>query len=646
MIGKFSNLFKDIRIGNMVVKNRFVMPAMVTNFCTPEGAVTDRLIAYLQARAKGDVGLIITEAAFVHSSGKGFSRELGIHSDDLIPGLKKLTEAIHNENGKIAVQLHHSGRQTYTAVTSLPLIAPSPIPCPLCKGVPKEMTKQDIQQLIDAYGEGARRAKESGFDAVEIHGGHGYLLNQFLSPYSNKRADEYGGSLANRANVPLAVVSKVREVVGNEFPILYRISADELVPGGLTIDETTLFAQMLVKNGVDAINVSGSVYESVDSMMSSSTPQGVHMNNASAIRKAIKKKVPVIVVGHFRDPTMMEFCIAEEKADMVAIGRGLLADEALVAKIKAGDLTNIRKCIVCNQGCVGRLGADEDIRCLGNAATGREWKYDLNRKASERKKVLVVGGGPGGMEAARVAALRGHDVVLYEKERKLGGLLNYAILSPLKKQFEDLRKYQINQLEILGVGVKLGSAVDGNVIAQLQPDIVIVATGSHPIIPNIPGLHQKNAKMAEEILSGAEFGQNVVVIGGGAVGCETAEFMAKQGARVTVVEMLSKIAKGMDRPNRRLLMQRLKEKNVLLSVETLLREVKPDGELLLEKESQQKIMKGVDTIVLAVGYKPLTDVDEVLQKKHVPYIKIGDCREVRQVIDAVAEGFQTAYELC
>ncbi|MBN1613061.1 MAG: FAD-dependent oxidoreductase [Deltaproteobacteria bacterium] len=645
-MGTYETLFKPIRIGTMEVKNRFVMAPMVTNYSEKDGSVTDRLVAYHRARAKGGVGLIIVEATYVHPCGKGFSNELGIHKDDLLPGLKKLTGAIHDAGGKIAIQLYHSGRQSYEAVTGLPLIAPSPVPCPVCGGMPKEMTKEDIGQMLDAFGNAARRAKEAGFDAVEIHGAHGYLLNQFLSPYSNQRRDEYGGSFANRARFPLEVLKKVRETVGKDFPVIYRLSAAEHVPGGLTIEDTKAFAGMLVDNGIDAIHVSGGVYQTAAMIIQpAAIPQGVYVDNAVAIKEAISGRVPVIVVGRIKEPSMMEDLVASGKVDMIAMGRGLLADEAFPAKLESGNLTDIRKCIACNQGCIDRLFADVDIGCLGNAMTGREWKYDLDSKAAQKKKVLVAGGGPGGLEAARIAALRGHEVHLYEKSPKLGGLMNYTILAPSKNEFDDLRSFQVGQVEKLGVRVKLGQAVEGNVIDQLKPDVVIMATGSEPIQPDIPGLERLQVKKAEEILAGASFGKNAVVIGGGAVGCETAEFLADRGAKATVIEMLENVARDIGMLEKALLTQRLEEKGVTLLTKTIVREVNPDGNLVLQKEYQQEIMKGVDTVVLAVGYKPVTDLEGVVAGKKVPLLKIGDCVEARKVLDAIWEGFQRAYEL-
>ncbi|MFH1350455.1 MAG: FAD-dependent oxidoreductase [Pseudomonadota bacterium] len=639
-------LFEPLCIGTMEVKNRFVMAPIITNYCEQDGKVTDRLIAYHRARARGGVGLIIAEAGYVHPCGKGYSHELGIYKDELVSGLRRLTDAVHEEDTKIAVQLHHSGRQSHTAITGMPLIAPSPIPCPVCGDMPQEMTKDDIRQTVEAFGNAARRAREAGFDAVEIHGGHGYLLNQFLSLFSNRRLDEYGGSLSNRARLSLEVLKKVRESVGKDFPVLFRISSEEYVPGGLTIEDTKAFARMLVENGVNAIHVSGGVYStSAMIIQPAAVPQGVYVNNAAAIRSAIGRKVPVIVVGRLKEPTVMEAIVAGGKADMIAMGRGLLADEAFPSKLKKGNLSDIRKCIACNQGCVDRLVGGLDIGCLGNALTGREWQYDLDRKAQLKKKVLVAGGGPGGLEAARIAALRGHEVFLYEKGDKLGGLLNYIVLAPFKNEFEDLRSFQVGQVEKLGVRVKLGRAVDGDVIDELRPDVVIMATGSRPIIPDITGLDRTQVKTAEEILSGAPFGENVVIIGGGAVGCETAEFMADRGSEVTVVEMLKGVAQDIGPLERSLLMRRLMNKGVKLSTKTVIREVTQDGGLVLLRDDQQETLKGTDTLVLAVGYRPVMELEKTLKEKKTPYVKIGDCAGVRNAMDAIWEGFLLAYEL-
>ncbi|BBB90222.1 MAG TPA: FAD-dependent oxidoreductase [Methylomusa anaerophila] len=645
-MAKYDKLFETVKIGSMVLKNRFIQPPMVVNYCSSDGHVTDRYIAYIRARAKGGVGMIVTEATYVHSSGKGFINELGIYKDELIPGLKKLTAAVHEEGGKIAVQLYHGGRQTSSATTGMPIMAPSPIPCPFVGEMPKEMTEEDIREIVEAYGEGARRAKDAGFDAVEIHGAHGYLINQFLSPYSNKRSDEYGGSLINRARFPLAVVQKVREIVGPDFPVQYRMSAEEYVEGGLTVEDTKAFSIMLVDNSVNAIHVSGGVYESAAYILPpAAIPQGVYVNNAAAIREAIGAKVPVIVAARLKNPDMMVEIVEAGKADMISIGRTLLADPEFPNKLKTGKLEDIRKCTGCNQGCVDRLLAAQDIGCLGNPLTGHEGEFNLEKKAANKKKVLVVGGGPGGLEAARIATLGGHNVFLYEKSDKLGGLLNCVSLAPHKDEFEELKNFQIAQIEKLGVHVTLNQSVDGAVIDRLQPDVVIMATGSQPIKLKIPGLENVRVKNGEEILFGATFGKSAVVIGGGAVGCETAEFMADKGAKVIIVEMQEEAAKEVGLLERALLLQRLAQKGVTILTGGAAQEVTAKGELIIKRNGGEEILRGIDTVVLAVGYKSVTELEDVLKEKEVPYVKIGDCSKPRKVLDATWEAFHECYSL-
>jgi len=643
----YQHLLEPIRIGSMKVKNRFVMPAMLTNYCGSDGSVTDQFLAYHKARAKGGVGLIITEDAYVHPCGKGFPSTLGIYTDELIPGLKKLTAAIHAEDAKIAVQLYHAGRQTVSAVTGMHVMAPSPLACTFCGEMPHEMTKDDIRQTVEAFGKAARRACDASFDAVDIHGAHGYLLNQFLSPFSNKRTDEYGGSAENRQRFPLEVLKSVREHVASDFPVLFRLSSEEFVTGGLTLEDQMAFAGKLVDKGVDAIHVSGGIYASIPMIIPpAALQQGLYVNNAAAIRKAIAGKVPIIVAGRLKDPDMMESVIADGKADMVSIGRGLLADEAFPAKVAAGRASDIRKCIACNQGCCDRLLAHLPIGCLGNALTGRESQYDLCKKALTKKKVLVAGGGPGGMEAARIAALRGHDVHLYEKNVSLlGGLMRYVVLAPFKAEFGDLLNFQVNRLEKSGVTVKLGQAVDATIIDRLKPDVVIVATGARPIRPAIPGLDRLPVKLAEEILAGAPCGKNVVIIGGGAVGYETAEFLLDRGTKTTVIEILDEVARDVGALEKMLLLQRLMEKGAQFMTKTIVRRITSEGKIVLEKDCKQEALTGIDTVVLAVGYESVTELTQVLTDKNVPFIAIGDCVKPRNILNAVWDGFLTAYDL-
>lgn len=640
----FEKLLQPIKMGGMEVKNRFVMAPMVTNYAGKDGSVTERLKAYYRARAKGGVGLIIVEAAFVDPSGRGYTNELGIYKDDFIDGLKGLVDEVHQFGTKIAIQIYHSGRQSHEILTGGRLIAPSPIPCPVCREEPKEMTKGDIDNMIEAYGQAARRAVASGFDAVELHGAHGYLINQFLSPYSNQRMDEYGGSMENRVRFPLEVLSRVKKETGNASAIIYRMSSEEFVEGGLTLEDTMAFSVILSDNGVDAIHVSGGVYKSSAMIIQpAALPQGLYVEHASAIKKATGNKVPVLVVGRIKDPEMAEDILAQGKADMVVMGRALLADPEMPVKVIEGRLQEIRPCIGCNQGCVDKLLADQDITCLGNALTGREWEFDLDSKASVPKRVLVIGGGPGGLECARVAALRGHSVFLYEKGHKLGGKMNIASIPQFKTEIKELASFLISQVKDLGIHIKMGEEVDERVIDKIEPDLVILATGSLPIKPDVTGV-QNNFLTAEEILTGAPFGRNVFIIGGGMVGCETAEFLADKGAKVTVVEKLDHIATDMGLLTKTLLVKRMKQKGIKIFTKKTVIEINPGG-LILGEDGHNESIDHVDTIVLAMGYKSDIHMPKIIEEKGIPFYRIGDCLEPRNMMEAIHEGFLQAYKL-
>lgn len=644
MMSAFEKLLQPIKMGGMEVKNRFVMAPMVTNYAGKDGSVTERLKAYYRARAKGGVGLIIVEAAFVDPSGRGYTNELGIYKDDFIDGLKGLVDEVHQFGTKIAIQIYHSGRQSHEILTGGRLIAPSPIPCPVCREEPKEMTKGDIDNMIEAYGQAARRAVASGFDAVELHGAHGYLINQFLSPYSNQRMDEYGGSMENRVRFPLEVLSRVKKETGNASAIIYRMSSEEFVEGGLTLEDTMAFSVILSDNGVDAIHVSGGVYKSSAMIIQpAALPQGLYVEHASAIKKAIGNRVPVLVVGRIKDPEMAEDILAQGKADMVVMGRALLADPEMPVKVIEGRLQEIRPCIGCNQGCVDKLLADQDITCLGNALTGREWEFDLDSKASVPKRVLVIGGGPGGLECARVAALRGHSVFLYEKGHKLGGKMNIASIPQFKTEIKELASFLISQVKDLGIHIKMGEEVDERVIDKIEPDLVILATGSLPIKPDVTGV-QNNFLTAEEILTGAPFGRNVFIIGGGMVGCETAEFLADKGAKVTVVEKLDHIATDMGLLTKTLLVKRMKQKGIKIFTKKTVIEINPGG-LILGEDGHNESIDHVDTIVLAMGYKSDIHMPKIIEEKGIPFYRIGDCLEPRNMMEAIHEGFLQAYKL-
>lgn len=617
---RFSKVLEPISIGSMQQRNRFVMPPMVTNYADEKGAVTERLKRYLQARARGGAALIMTEAVYVSQAAKGFQNQLGIHKDELIPGLKELTDSVHPYGAKIAAQLYHAGRQTNSSVTGLAVVAPSRIPCPVKQEMPTELTVAEIKEIVSDFRQAARRAKEAGFDAAEIHGAHGYLLNQFFSPYSNKRTDEYGGSYENRMRFPLEVVKSVREEVGEDFPILYRLSSAEFVEGGLTIEDTKVFAQVLVEAGINALHVSGGVYESSAMIIPpAAVPQGVYAENAAAIKKAIDSAVPVMVVGRIKSPWMAEKIIAEGKADLVAMGRALLGDPNFPNRVAEGRTLAIRRCIGCNQGCIDRLFQDKDIACMINPVTGHEEEYEMAASVAKRK-VLVIGGGPGGLEAARIAALRGHETILYEKEAQLGGQLIIAAKPPHKDEINDLISYLTYQVEAAGVRIIKRMEADLSTVRNIKPDVVILATGAEEIVPNIPGIFQKNVVTAHEVLKGAAaVGEKVVVMGGG-------------------------IALDVGPLTHTLLLKRLADKKIKVLSRSKIIEIAAD-QVRIEEEDGVRIIGGIETVVVAAGTRVRSDLAKAIKQEGFTVYTIGDAVQPRGILEAIHEGFRMAFQI-
>ena len=628
-------LFQPINIGKMKLKNRLVVPAMATSFGAPDGTVSDRLIEYHEARARGGFGLIILEAIAVSPLGRGGPFELGIWNDNFVPGLSHLVDRVHAAGAKIAAQLHHAGRETRSSsIGGQQPVAPSPIPDVVFREMPRELTIKEIKSLVEAHAQGARRAKESGFDAVEIHGAHGYLIAQFMSAYVNKRTDEYGRDLEGFLRFPLEILQRTRELVGPDYPILFRISGDEAVPQGRTLEENVMVAKRLVEAGIDALHVSVGVTES--SYLTSAPPAmepGFNVAAAATIKSAVS--MPVIAVGRIVDPIIAEDIIGSGRADLVAIGRSSLADPEFALKAAEGRPEDIVKCLSCNEGCLDMLMALKPITCVQNPALGREAEY-ASARASKAKRVVVAGGGPAGLEAARTAALWGHSVTLYEKCELLGGQILLAAVPPTKEIWLEVVRSRSKDLQRLGVEIKLGCELIPQMVKQLSPDVVIVATGSAPLLPDIPGVGRDNVVTAQDVLSGTTVGSRVVVVGGGLVGCETADYLAQQGKDVTIVEMLPHIARDISRAARYFLRRRLRERNVKILTSTPVKAITDEG-VVISPEGGERTLEPVDTIVLATGARSVNDLAEEVKGLVPEVYVIGDATSPGKVLQAVQQ---------
>ncbi len=534
----FDHLFSPITIAGMTLKNRVVMPAMATGYANADSTVSDRLVHYLGRRARGGTGLIITEVCAVIPRGKGFPRELGAWSDEFIPGLSKIPEAVHREGGKAALQLHHAGRESFAIAAGGTPEAPSPIPSVILSQPCEEMSLERIAEVIDSFANAAARAKKAGFDAVEIHGAHGYLLTQFLSPFSNQRTDRYGGSEENRSRFVLEIIEAVRKEVGPAYPVLIRVSADEMIRDGYDLDFMKRLAPRLVAAGVNAVHVSVGVYSTPGnlSIASMDTAPGFNLFRARAVKDVVK--VPIIGVGRINSIEMADKAIADGDADLVSFGRQHLTDPDFVNKARAGDFDDIRWCIACNQGCIERLTFEnKSTTCVFNPECGKEGK-EAPVRIDSPKRLWIIGAGPAGLSAAVAASERGHDVTVFEKEKVAGGQLQSASRPPHKKIFMDWVDWSLRQLKKRKVKVHFDQEVTGEKLAQQRPDAVILAAGAYPTTPPIPGISGPGVFDARDILVGkVKVASPAVVLGAGYVGMETADFLLANGVEVTILEM-------------------------------------------------------------------------------------------------------------
>ena len=638
---QFKKLFEPARIGQMELKNRIVMPPMLTGYTADQGYVSQRLMDYYEARARGGVGLIIIEITAPSFQGRQLIFQLAVSDDSYIPGFRELVGVIHKHGAKVALQLQHAGLAVRTDDTGYPAVGPSPIPGPSGE-VPHELTTDEIAEIVQQFAAGARRAKEAGFDGVEIHGAHQYLISSFLSSATNIRKDRYGGTVENKARFLIEVLQAVRKTVGPDYPVWCRLSAQEYgMENGITLEETKQVVPMAIDAGAQAIHVSAYGRGSYTTKAPSPDSPGFFVPLAEEIKKVAS--VPVIAVGRM-DAELAEQVLEEGKADLVAIGRRLIADPELPNKVAEGRLDDINPCTGCLECMERHLFAGQETACAVNAAMGREREYRI-QPADKVKKVVVAGGGPAGMEAARVAALRGHQVMLFEKEPRLGGQLNVAAIPPYKDDILPLIKYLARQVEKTGVEIRLGTEATSELITESKPDAVVVAVGGTPTIPEIPGADRPSVVTVAGVLSGeAEVGRNVVIIGGGTVGCETAHFLAEKGKKVTVIEMLKRMAADMLPMVRSRRMSGLREKQVAMLTGTTCEGITEGGVIVTAGDGQKQTLQA-DTVILAVGYRANNALSKALEGKVSEVYCIGDSSQPRRIMDAINDGYRVGLSL-
>lgn len=651
---RFAHLLSPATIANVKIRNRIVMPAMGTNYGDDEGFVTGRVKTHFEKRAKGGAGLIIVGYTCVdHPEGRASRQQLSSYDDRFIPGLTELAGIIHRHGAAAALQLCHAGRNSKQSITGRPLVAASALAGPNMD-MPRELSIAEIERIVEKFAAAALRARQAGFDAVELHATHGYLLHGFMSAVSNIREDAYGGSLRNRCRLILEVVRAIKARAGQDFPVWARLTAKEFgVPHGITLDDARQTIAWLEEEGVAAVNVSAtnpnirgtvhmawSVPGSNIALPSTAQPYGYLVPLAAEIKKTAR--VPVIAIGRI-SPEAGECAIARGEIDFAAMGRQLICDPDLPNKIASGARSDIRPCVGCNE-CLQRLIFEQaSVACSVNPVIGRENELNL-APAPKRKRVLVVGGGPAGLEAAEACATRGHEVIVLEKKQSLGGQLCFACLPPFKDSIKELLAYLTKRMADLNVKVELGVEATRERVLAYRPDALVIATGVKGRAARLPGAGKLPVFDAEEVLQGANPGEAVAIVGGGLTGCETAEYLAEKGKRVTIVEMTDILAPGMDPIRKGHLLTRMSQRNIAVRLQCKALGVAASGLVFSNGEGRREIVP-CDAVVMATPPAPDQDLYRQLAGS-VPEIRLaGDCISPRRIAEAMLEGFRAGCDL-
>ncbi|MEE8397767.1 MAG: FAD-dependent oxidoreductase [Desulfobacterales bacterium] len=623
-----SKLWEPIRIGSMELKNRLIMAPMLTCLAEPGGEVTNELIEYYERRARGGTAMIIVEIAAVHAHGVTCDRQLILSDDTYIPGMARLAEAIKKHDCRAVLQLHHPGRQTDSRITGFPTVGPSPIPWSDFADVPKELTIAEVSELIQCYVEAARRACDAGFDGVEFHGAHGYLICQFFSPLSNKRTDGYGGDVKKRARFGVEIVELARQKLGGQYPMLFRISGSEIEEGGLTTDDQIITARLLQEAGVDCIDVSAGYYGT-----SEWTTQPAFMKPGCIVEYATEIKrnidIPVITVGRINSPKLAESILEGERADIIALGRPLLADPDYPLKARQGKGREIIKCIACNT-CMDLVFQRKSIHCIQNPCAGYESEEGAEAQATNPCRVLVIGEGPAALEAARVAALRGHDTALWRTTQPSGGHWSWLI--------RGFANRKLRAAADAGTKVQQEDDIRIDRIRELKPDVVLVEESAHPILPDIPGVQADNVVLAEDVLSGEkELKGRIVILGGGNRGVQTALHLGKTGAQITIIEGKRGPAFEIEQISRKVLVQKLSDLGVKMHFHCAVASIDPTGVTYENQEGLQSRLDA-DKVVIALGMKTESGLAETIAGEGYRTVTLEYCSSQRGVHASIRQG--------
>lgn len=647
---KFPKLFSPIRIGTLEVKNRLVFAPVSTELGSPDGKVTPQMLEYYEERARGGVGLVIVEAAFPDPRGRRLPHHLFIHDDDFLPGLQEFARRIKGAGAGAILQLAHGGRSCVSSITGSTPVAPSPIATEVthvsARGeVPKQLTVEEIQRLVQDFIAAAVRAQKAGFDGVEIHGGHGYLISNFLSPEANLRTDLYGGDINNRVRFYREIVEGTRNRLGKDFLILARINCRDYTPRGLEFPDTIIAARALEKAGADAIHLTGGVHASEPPVMLAPMfiPAGLFVDYAAQLKPHLG--IPVIAVNRIHDPALAEEILRKGAADMVAMGRALVADPRLPAKAQKGEIEDIVPCISCNE-CTSAIWQEHKIGCTVNPLAGKELELKDRWGSRASKRVVIIGGGVAGISCAITAARLGHKVTLYEKDTSLGGLLRLAMLPPGRDTLSRLLSYFQRQVEKSGVEVRLGKPLTLAEARSLAPDVFVVATGATPFTPDIPGTEGKNVMQGTQALQHPErVGKRCLIYGGGMVAIELADTLASRHNVQTMIVVRSDILKKAPASDREHYLSRLTESGIEVLRNTQVLEIKPNSVVIQPANGWRREILEVDTVIVATGWTPGGHLAAELSRGGFHTIAIGDAVEARKLRDAIREGMMAALDI-
>lgn len=642
----FSELWKPIRIGNLEIKNRLVMPAMGSNYAGRDHKFTEKAAWYYGARAKGGYGLLITEYLCVSREGLSGSRQAGIYDDSFIPGLKKVVDEVHAEGGRIFAQLQHSGNQSSRQAAGAEAVGASSVPA-FNNALPvHELTTDEVRKMEDTFAEAAVRAKKAGFDGVEVHGAHGYLVAQFLSKAFNKRVDEYGGNLTGRTRFACQIIKKIKEACGEDYPVSFRISADEQVPGGNQVEDACAQAVLIEQAGADMLNVSFGSTVTKTPVQPYMVKPGFNVHRVEEVKRRVH--IPVVGVGRINDPALAESLLVSGSMDLVATGRQSICDPEFPNKIKEGRLDEIFTCTGCMQRCYysdSYEDPEEGVSCMINPFSGKEKRWVIDRTDSP-KKISIIGAGPAGLEAAWILAKRGHEVTVWEKEKVPGGQYRLAAVPPHK---QDLAKTIQTYMALgtkAGVRWRFGHEVTEGELKEMDADVVILAAGSVPIVPPIEGIGQDHIVKANDVLAGRQIlnGRKVLVVGAGLVGVETAEFLLQYENHVDLIDMIPEPAPLLGKAPRKLLLEELRQGGVTFYGESKVVKFTADG-LIYEKAGEEKELAGYDNIVLAFGSRSDRTLAQAAADSGKEVWSVGDADRAGDAKKAIYEAAELALKI-